>query len=105
MDESHINANPLSRRVSIPENGDLHASPISNTACRFRFEVRISSNCMLGFRIIATVENYHIDGNKEMIAFGMMNIIGSCTCCPLSAAPFSRTAVNYAGGKTQVSNM
>ncbi|KAL6189609.1 hypothetical protein ACLB2K_040995 [Fragaria x ananassa] len=94
MDESHINANPLSRRVSIPEEGDLHASPISNTACRFQFEVPNRPSMMrLGFRIISTVENYHIDGNKEMIAFGMMNIIGSCTCCLVSAAPFSRTAL------------
>lgn len=36
-------------------------------------------------RSFATVKNYHIDGNKEMIAFGMMNIVGSCTSCFLSA--------------------
>lgn len=29
-------------------------------------------------------KNYHIDGNKEMIAFGMMNIAGSCTSCYLT---------------------
>ncbi|CAL2249981.1 unnamed protein product [Prunus armeniaca] len=28
-------------------------------------------------------KNYHIDGNKEMIAIGMMNIAGSCTSCHL----------------------
>ncbi|XP_004296670.1 PREDICTED: sulfate transporter 3.1-like [Fragaria vesca subsp. vesca] len=57
-------------------------------------------------RSFATVKNYHIDGNKEMIAFGMMNIIGSCVSCFLSAGPFSRTAVNFnAGCKTQVSNI
>nr|XP_011463580.1 PREDICTED: sulfate transporter 3.1-like [Fragaria vesca subsp. vesca] len=52
----------------------------------------------------AALENYHIDGSKEMIAFGLMNIIGSCTSCPVASGLFSRTAVNYnAGVKTQVS--
>ncbi|PRQ36083.1 putative SLC26A/SulP transporter [Rosa chinensis] len=57
-------------------------------------------------RSFATVKNYHIDGNKEMIAFGLMNIIGSFFSCFLSAGPFSRSAVNFnAGCKTQVSNI
>ncbi|KAG6402997.1 hypothetical protein SASPL_135212 [Salvia splendens] len=47
-------------------------------------------------RSFAMFKNYHIDGNKEMIAFGMMNIVG----------PFSRSAVNFnAGCKTAVSNI
>lgn len=36
-------------------------------------------------RSFAMFKNYHIDGNKEMIAFGMMNIAGSCTSCYLTA--------------------
>ncbi|KAL3505975.1 hypothetical protein ACH5RR_031357 [Cinchona calisaya] len=57
-------------------------------------------------RSFATFKNYHIDGNKEMIAFGLMNIAGSCTSCYLTAGPFSRTAVNFnAGCKTAVSNI
>uniref|UniRef100_A0A7N0VC94 STAS domain-containing protein n=1 Tax=Kalanchoe fedtschenkoi TaxID=63787 RepID=A0A7N0VC94_KALFE len=57
-------------------------------------------------RSFATYKNYHIDGNKEMIAFGLMNIVGSCTSCYLTSGPFSRTAVNCsAGGKTAVSNI
>ncbi|XP_028070210.1 sulfate transporter 3.1-like [Camellia sinensis] len=57
-------------------------------------------------RSFAMFKNYHIDGNKEMIAFGMMNIAGSCTSCYLTSGPFSRTAVNFnAGGKTAVSNI
>lgn len=36
-------------------------------------------------RSFATFKNYHIDGNKEMIAFGMMNIAGSCTSCYLTS--------------------
>lgn len=57
-------------------------------------------------RSFAVFKNYHIDGNKEMIAFGMMNIAGSCTSCYLTTGPFSRTAVNFnAGCKTAVSNI
>ncbi|CAI0465808.1 unnamed protein product [Linum tenue] len=57
-------------------------------------------------RSFAQYKNYHIDGNKEMIAFGTMNIVGSLTSCYLTSGPFSRTAVNYnAGCKTAVSNI
>ncbi|ERN01554.1 sulfate transporter 3.1 [Amborella trichopoda] len=57
-------------------------------------------------RSFAAFKNYHIDGNKEMIAFGMMNIAGSCTSCYLTTGPFSRSAVNFnAGCKTAVSNI
>uniref|UniRef100_A0A5B6Z6D9 Putative sulfate transporter 3.1-like n=1 Tax=Davidia involucrata TaxID=16924 RepID=A0A5B6Z6D9_DAVIN len=57
-------------------------------------------------RSFAMFKNYHIDGNKEMIAFGMMNIAGSCTSCYLTTGPFSRTAVNFnAGCKTAVANI
>ncbi|VAI09138.1 unnamed protein product [Triticum turgidum subsp. durum] len=51
-------------------------------------------------------KNYHIDGNKEMIAIGTMNILGSFTSCYLTTGPFSRSAVNYnAGCKTAMSNV
>ncbi|KAL6208647.1 hypothetical protein ACLB2K_019594 [Fragaria x ananassa] len=57
-------------------------------------------------RSFSMFKNYHIDGNKEMIAFGMMNIAGSSTSCYLTTGPFSRSAVNYnAGCKTAVSNI
>ncbi|KAJ7977351.1 sulfate transporter 3 1 [Quillaja saponaria] len=57
-------------------------------------------------RSFAMFKNYHIDGNKEMIAIGTMNIVGSCTSCYLTTGPFSRSAVNYnAGCKTAVSNI
>ncbi|KAL2540572.1 Sulfate transporter 3.1 [Abeliophyllum distichum] len=57
-------------------------------------------------RSFAMFKNYNIDGNKEMIAFGMMNIAGSCTSCYLTSGPFSRSAVNFnAGCKTAVSNI
>ncbi|KAG6766144.1 hypothetical protein POTOM_030211 [Populus tomentosa] len=57
-------------------------------------------------RSFAMFKNYHIDGNKEMIAFGMMNMAGSCASCYLTTGPFSRTAVNFnAGCKTAGSNI
>lgn len=40
-------------------------------------------------RSFAAFKNYNIDGNKEMIAFGMMNIAGSCTSCYLTAGTSS----------------
>ncbi|KAI7984662.1 Sulfate transporter 3.1 [Camellia lanceoleosa] len=57
-------------------------------------------------RSFAMYKNYQIDENKEMIAFGMMNIAGSFTSCYLTTGPFSRSAVNFnAGCKTAVSNI
>ncbi|KAI4349476.1 hypothetical protein L6164_010060 [Bauhinia variegata] len=57
-------------------------------------------------RSFAMFKNYHIDGNKEMIAIGSMNIVGSFTSCYLTTGPFSRTAVNYNSGcKTAASNI
>ncbi|XP_073302761.1 sulfate transporter 3.1-like isoform X1 [Primulina huaijiensis] len=57
-------------------------------------------------RSFATLKNYKVDGNKEMIAIGMMNIVGSCTSCYLTTGPFSRSAVNFnAGCKTAASNI
>uniref|UniRef100_A0A803NCX6 STAS domain-containing protein n=1 Tax=Chenopodium quinoa TaxID=63459 RepID=A0A803NCX6_CHEQI len=57
-------------------------------------------------RSFALVKNYHIDGNKEMLAFGLMNIVGSCTSCYLTSGIFSRSAVNFnAGCQTVVSNI
>ncbi|XP_042480033.1 probable sulfate transporter 3.5 [Macadamia integrifolia] len=57
-------------------------------------------------RSFAEMKNYQIDGNKEMIAFGIMNLVGSITSCYLTSGPFSKSAVNYnAGCKTQMSNV
>ncbi|XP_047175153.1 sulfate transporter 3.1-like [Vigna umbellata] len=57
-------------------------------------------------RSFAMYKNYNIDGNKEMIAMGTMNIVGSFTSCYITTGPFSRSAVNYnAGCKTAASNI
>ncbi|NP_001168294.1 sulfate transporter6 [Zea mays] len=57
-------------------------------------------------RSLALVKNEQIDGNKEMIAFGIMNIAGSFTSCYLTTGPFSKSAVNFhAGCRTPMSNV
>ncbi|CAL0322029.1 unnamed protein product [Lupinus luteus] len=57
-------------------------------------------------RTFAALHNDQIDGNKEMIAIGVMNIAGSCSSCFVTSGSFSRSAVNYnAGGKSAVSNI
>ncbi|CAM8931523.1 unnamed protein product [Rhodiola kirilowii] len=57
-------------------------------------------------RSFAIMNNEQIDGNKEMIAYGFMNVIGSFFSCYLTTGPFSKTAVNSnAGCKTQMSNV
>ncbi|CAI0389909.1 unnamed protein product [Linum tenue] len=57
-------------------------------------------------RSFAILKNDQIDGNKEMVAFGLMNIIGSFFSCYLTTGPFSKTAVNFnAGCKSALSNI
>ncbi|XP_073273691.1 sulfate transporter 1.3-like isoform X1 [Primulina huaijiensis] len=57
-------------------------------------------------RTFAAMKDYHLDGNKEMVALGSMNIIGSMTSCYVATGSFSRSAVNYmAGCNTAVSNI
>ncbi|KAK7328171.1 hypothetical protein VNO77_22268 [Canavalia gladiata] len=57
-------------------------------------------------RTFAAMKDYSLDGNKEMVAMGTMNIIGSLTSCYVTTGSFSRSAVNYmAGCKTAVSNI
>ncbi|MCD7453923.1 putative sulfate transporter 3.3 [Datura stramonium] len=57
-------------------------------------------------RTFAALKNYQVDGNKEMIAIGLMNVVGSSTSCYVTTGAFSRSAVNHnAGSKTAVSNI
>ncbi|XP_041002139.1 probable sulfate transporter 3.4 isoform X2 [Juglans microcarpa x Juglans regia] len=57
-------------------------------------------------RTFAALKNYQVDGNKEMMAIGIMNIAGSCSSCYVTTGSFSRSAVNYnAGAQTAVSNI
>ncbi|KAL4369379.1 hypothetical protein GQ457_05G023930 [Hibiscus cannabinus] len=57
-------------------------------------------------RTFASLKNYQVDGNKEMMAIGLMNMAGSCTSCYVTTGSFSRSAVNFnAGAQTAVSNI
>ncbi|KAK1308506.1 Sulfate transporter 1.2 [Acorus calamus] len=57
-------------------------------------------------RTFAAMKDYQIDGNKEMVALGVMNVIGSMTSCYIATGSFSRSAVNYmAGCHTTISNI
>ncbi|OIW14525.1 hypothetical protein TanjilG_04958 [Lupinus angustifolius] len=57
-------------------------------------------------RSFASLKGYHLDGNKEMLAMGCMNIAGSLTSCYLATGSLSRTAVNVSAGcKTSLSNI
>lgn len=82
-------------------------------------------------RTFASLKNYQVDGNKEMMAIGLMNMASSCTSCYVTtgdhsftslwkhtsardtnlidfqiSGSFSRSAVNYnAGAQTAVSNI
>ncbi|XP_026656567.2 probable sulfate transporter 3.3 isoform X2 [Phoenix dactylifera] len=57
-------------------------------------------------RTFASLKDYKVDGNKEMMAIGLMNIVGSCTSCYVTTGAFSRSAVNHqAGCKTALSNI
>ncbi|MFS7974245.1 putative SLC26A/SulP transporter, STAS domain, sulfate anion transporter, STAS domain superfamily [Helianthus anomalus] len=57
-------------------------------------------------RTFAALNDYQVDGNKEMIAIGLMNMAGSCSSCYVTTGSFSRSAVNAnAGAKTVVSNI
>ncbi|GMP80173.1 hypothetical protein CsSME_00035379 [Camellia sinensis var. sinensis] len=52
------------------------------------------------------MKDYQLDGNKEMVAIGVMNIVGSMTSCYVATGSFSRSAVNYMSGcQTAVSNI
>lgn len=57
-------------------------------------------------RTFAAMKDYQLDGNKEMVALGAMNVVGSMTSCYVATGSFSRSAVNYmAGCETAVSNI
>ncbi|KAF8758032.1 hypothetical protein HU200_010808 [Digitaria exilis] len=57
-------------------------------------------------RTFAGMKDYKLDGNKEMMALGTMNVVGSLTSCYVTTGGFARSAVNsMAGCKTAASNI
>ncbi|KAG6525500.1 hypothetical protein ZIOFF_015456 [Zingiber officinale] len=105
----------------IPTVGTLNKglNPLSVSLLKFEskyFKLLLKSAFVSGFlalsegiavgRSLASMKNEQIDGNKEMIAFGLMNVVGACFSCYLTTGPFSKSAVNFhAGSKTPFSNV
>ncbi|XWS76356.1 hypothetical protein CRYUN_Cryun01aG0169300 [Craigia yunnanensis] len=99
----------LKKGLNPPSFGDfVFASPYMSTAAKTGMItgiIALAEGIAVG-RSFAMFKHYHIDGNKEMVAIGTMNIVGSCFSCYLTTGPFSRSAVNFnAGCKTAMSNV
>ncbi|TXG60634.1 hypothetical protein EZV62_015207 [Acer yangbiense] len=72
---------------------------------RIEFDRVVDEAIAVG-RSIASIKGYHLDGNKEMVAMGFMNIVGSFTSCYVATGSFSRSAVNFSAGcESTVSNI
>ncbi|KAK9749832.1 hypothetical protein RND81_02G153800 [Saponaria officinalis] len=57
-------------------------------------------------RTFANIRGYELNGNQEMVAHGVSNIVGSFTSSIVVSGGFSRSTVNYmAGCQTTVSNI
>ncbi|KAL3814431.1 hypothetical protein ACJIZ3_015699 [Penstemon smallii] len=101
--------NHIRRGINPPSLDDIHFTG-SYLATGFRIGivagmVALTEAVAIG-RTFATMKDYQIDGNKEMIALGTMNVVGSMTSCYVATGSFSRSAVNYmAGCNTAVSNI
>ncbi|XVE73080.1 hypothetical protein DITRI_Ditri11bG0089100 [Diplodiscus trichospermus] len=99
----------LKKGLNPPSFGDfVFTSPYMSTAVKtgvITGIIALAEGIAVG-RSFAMFKHYHIDGNKEMVAIGTMNIVGSCFSCYLTTGPFSRSAVNFnAGCKTAMSNV
>ncbi|XP_060211524.1 probable sulfate transporter 3.5 [Lycium barbarum] len=99
----------LSKGINPPSLQLLNFSPeyisVAVKAGIITAMVSLAEGIAIG-RSFSIMDNEQIDGNKEMIAIGLMNIVGSFTSCYLSTGPFSKTAVNHnAGCKSQMSNV
>jgi sulfate transporter 1, high-affinity len=44
-------------------------------------------------RTFATLKEYQLDGNKEMVALGTMNVVGSMTSCYITTGSYVNLAV------------
>ncbi|XP_050225716.1 probable sulfate transporter 3.5 [Mercurialis annua] len=98
----HKGLNPLSIKYL---NFDSKYLPLTIKAGLITGLIALAEGIAIG-RSFAIIKNEQVDGNKEMIAFGLMNIIGSFTSCYLTTGPFSKTAVNFnAGCRTAMSNI
>ena len=52
------------------------------------YNVKLQEAIAVG-RSFASVRGYHLDGNKEMVAMGVMNVAGSLTSCYVATGDLS----------------
>ncbi|XP_051144388.1 sulfate transporter 1.3-like isoform X2 [Andrographis paniculata] len=101
--------NHIDRGINPPSLNEIHFTG-SYAATGFRIGavagmVGLTEAVAIG-RTFASMKDYHLDGNKEMVALGTMNVVGSMTSCYVATGSFSRSAVNFmAGCNTAVSNI
>jgi len=94
-----------SRRSSLNASCEFDTSIKSQFLPNQIFSMQMQEGIAVG-RTFASINNYQVDGNKEMMAIGIMNMAGSCASCYVTTGSFSRSAVNYSAGcKTAVSNI
>ncbi|KAJ0091180.1 hypothetical protein Patl1_13209 [Pistacia atlantica] len=81
-------------------------SVILSTLLIFLLKSHVPTEGIAVGRTLASLQDYQIDGNKEMMAIGVMNMVGCFFSCYITSGSFSRSAINYnAGAKTTVSNI
>ena len=55
------------------------------------FKLLSSQEAIAVGRSFASIKGYHLDGNKEMMAMGFMNLAGSLTSCYVATGKLMKT--------------
>lgn len=61
------------------------------TKKRFFYETCWQEATAIG-RTFAAMKDYQLDGNKEMVALGAMNVVGSMTSCYVATGKFMNSS-------------
>ncbi|XP_017349992.1 pendrin [Ictalurus punctatus] len=84
---------------SIELFGDIVGSSFSTAVVGYAVSISVA-------KVYATKYDYKIDGNQELIAFGISNIFCGCFSGFVATTALSRTAIQEGtGGKTQVAGL
>ncbi|XP_037617170.1 solute carrier family 26 member 3 [Sebastes umbrosus] len=88
---------PIAPNIEIFQEGAVEAFPIAIVGFAVAFSVA---------KVYSIKHDYTIDGNQELIAFGVSNIFGATFKSFAASTALSRTAVQESsGGKTQVAGL
>jgi high affinity sulfate transporter 1 len=86
-------------RLHFGNTGDVFADSL---ICAF---IALTEAIAIG-TTFATKNGYHINGNQEMFAFGLGNLVSSVTSGYVATGSFSRSSVNnYCGSNTQLTGV